>query len=257
MSTPSGRARPMSRDDRRAAIAAATVPLLARYGSAVTTRQIAQAADVAEGTLFRAFEDKDELIHAALVAALDPAPLVRAISETADRGSLPETLTALAELIQDSQRATAKIVQVAHQVMGDRGGPPGGPGGDARRRHRDDVHRNHGKQGPDSHRDARMSAVQDIVEAIEASLVPYADELRTEPRVAASVFFFLVHGHASPLLFQDGPLDATQIVDVFLHGVLEAPCQGAGPPHAVGPPHAAVRPPDPHVAAPDPTASLA
>ncbi|MFE4463967.1 TetR/AcrR family transcriptional regulator [Oerskovia sp. NPDC056781] len=233
MTTPSGRARPMSRDDRRAAIASATVPLLARYGAAVTTRQIAEAANVAEGTLFRAFEDKDELLHAALVAALDPAPLVRAIDDLPDRDSLETTLVALADLIQESQRATAKIVQVAHQFMGDRHGKPGrhtrpGDPGDAPH-HR---HGDHGEQGADSHRDARMSAVQDIVGAIEARVAPFAPELRTEPRVAASVFFFLVHGHASPMMSQGGPLDPTQIVDVFLHGVLDDPCRANGPPVA-------------------------
>jgi AcrR family transcriptional regulator len=225
----SGRARPMSRDDRRAAIAAATVPLLARYGAAVTTRQIAEAANVAEGTLFRAFEDKDELIHAALVAALDPAPLVQAIDALPAQDSLESALVELADLIQDNQRATAKIVQVAHQVMGDRPGAgalrgrAGGPGasGDGRGRH--------GEHGPESHHDARMSAVQNIVTAIEARIAPFAGALRTEPRVAASVFFFLVHGHSSPLITQ-GQLDPTQIVDVFLHGVLDSPCRGVGPP---------------------------
>ncbi|RXR23741.1 TetR/AcrR family transcriptional regulator [Oerskovia turbata] len=206
----------MSRDDRRAAIATATVPLLARYGAAVTTRQIAEAANVAEGTLFRAFEDKDELLHAALVAALDPAPLVRAIHDLPGHDSLETTLVALADLVQQSQRATARIVQVAHQFMGDRHGP----------------HRRHGEQDADSHRDARMSAVQDIVGAIEARIAPHAPELRTEPRVAASVFFFLVHGHASPMMSQDGPLDPSQIVDVFLHGVLDDQCQSTGPPAA-------------------------
>lgn len=220
----------MSRDDRRAAIATATVPLLARYGAAVTTRQIAEAANVAEGTLFRAFEDKDELLHAALVAALDPAPLVRAIRDLPEPDSLETTLVALADLIQESQRATARIVQVAHQFMGERHGEHGPP-----RRHGD-----HGEQGAGSHRDARMSAVQDIVGAIEARIAPFAPELRTEPRVAASVFFFLVHGHASPMITQGGPLDPTQIVDVFLHGVLDDPCRANGPP-----------------AAPVPTASLA
>ncbi|MHA7132745.1 TetR/AcrR family transcriptional regulator [Oerskovia turbata] len=220
----------MSRDDRRAAIAAATVPLLARHGAAVTTRQIAEAANVAEGTLFRAFEDKDELIHAALVAALDPAPLVQAIDALPARESLEGALVALADLIQDNQRATAKIVQVAHQVMGDRPGAGalrGRVGGS--RAGSGDERESHGEHGPESHHDARMSAVQNIVSAIEARIAPFAGELRTAPRVAASVFFFLVHGHASPLITQ-GPLDPTQIVDVFLHGVLDDPCRGVGPP---------------------------
>jgi AcrR family transcriptional regulator len=65
--------------ERRAAIVAAVVPLLAEFGDAVTCRQIAAAAGVAEGTLFRAFTDKDELLRAALDAALDPEPLEAAL----------------------------------------------------------------------------------------------------------------------------------------------------------------------------------
>jgi AcrR family transcriptional regulator len=77
----------MSAEERRAALVAATIPLLREHGTAVSTRQIADAAGVAEGTIFGVFKDKASLIRAAVVAATDPAPLLRnlrAIDPTLD-----------------------------------------------------------------------------------------------------------------------------------------------------------------------------
>jgi AcrR family transcriptional regulator len=70
----------MSPDDRRSSIVAATLPLLLEHGEMATTRQIAEAAGVAEGTIFRAFADKDELIAAVVEAAMDREPLEAALS---------------------------------------------------------------------------------------------------------------------------------------------------------------------------------
>jgi AcrR family transcriptional regulator len=66
------RATALPPEERRAAIARATVPLLVEHGASLTTKQIAAAAGVAEGTLFRAFQDKDALIAAAIEQACDP-----------------------------------------------------------------------------------------------------------------------------------------------------------------------------------------
>jgi AcrR family transcriptional regulator len=67
-------------EERRSAIVAAALPLFLDRGGAVTSREVAQAAGVAEGTIFRVFSDKQELLAAIVDAALDPAPTEAAIA---------------------------------------------------------------------------------------------------------------------------------------------------------------------------------
>src|SRR4051794_19139075 len=69
----------MPPDDRRAELIRRVIPLLKQYGRDVSTKQIAEACGVAEGTLFRAFGDKESLISAAIEAYFDPLPLRTAI----------------------------------------------------------------------------------------------------------------------------------------------------------------------------------
>jgi len=53
----------------------AVLPLLLEHGPAVTSRQIADAAGIAEGTIYRAFGDKESLIEAVVAHFLDPEPM--------------------------------------------------------------------------------------------------------------------------------------------------------------------------------------
>jgi AcrR family transcriptional regulator len=69
------RAKPMSVDERRAMIVDAVIPLLIEHGREVSTRQIADAAGIAEGTIFRVFGDKEEIFGAAVAKFLDPGEL--------------------------------------------------------------------------------------------------------------------------------------------------------------------------------------
>ena len=64
------RARPLAPEDRREAIIAATRPLLYDHGRDTTTKLIAEAAGIAEGTIFRSFSTKDELFDAVLELSL-------------------------------------------------------------------------------------------------------------------------------------------------------------------------------------------
>jgi AcrR family transcriptional regulator len=73
--TITGRAQPLSVAERRSMIIGAVTPLVIAKGRAVTSRQMAEAAGVAEGTIFRAFGDKESLIAAVVDRFLDPEPL--------------------------------------------------------------------------------------------------------------------------------------------------------------------------------------
>ena len=65
----------MSVDERRSMIVDAVIPLLIEHGREVSTRQIADAAGIAEGTIFRVFADKEEIFGAAVEKFLDPGAL--------------------------------------------------------------------------------------------------------------------------------------------------------------------------------------
>ena len=64
MSPTAKRATPLPPAERREAIVSAVLPFLVQQGTSVTSRDLARAAGVAEGTIFKVFPDKDDLFAA-------------------------------------------------------------------------------------------------------------------------------------------------------------------------------------------------
>lgn len=93
------RAPSMSPEDRRVQLIDAAIPLMSRHGSSVTTAQVADAAGVAEGTIFRLFADKNSFLDAVLEHALDAEPVRASLSE-----------------IDASLSARERVISAAHAI---------------------------------------------------------------------------------------------------------------------------------------------
>ncbi len=185
------RAAPLAPDARRASIIAATLPLLREHGPSVTTAQIAIAARVAEGTLFRAFPDKDALIHATIQAAFDPQPTEAKLAAIDPGWSLRAKMIAAVEILK------ARVEQV-WQLMTSFGimVPP----------QRTDVHSDQG--------------IRDQLAAIFAA---HPDELRCGPAYAMRVLRSLTFAGTHPRISDNQPLSAEEIVSIVLDGLRKEP----------------------------------
>src|SRR4051794_23625676 len=111
-----GRARPLSPEERRDGLIDATLNLLREHGRAVTTRQIAEAAGVAEGTIFRVFETKEELIDAAIARAFEPGGLVERVREIDPEEPLQDRLVTLVSIMQQRFRASFDLMKKVGMV---------------------------------------------------------------------------------------------------------------------------------------------
>ncbi len=110
----------MSPDQRRESILEAVVPLLVDHGRDLTSKQIAEAAGVAEGTIFRAFGDKDSLIQAAIDKLLDPAPFREAMRGVDPEEPLERKIADIIRLLRERFTGVIGVMR----AIGSHGGPP-------------------------------------------------------------------------------------------------------------------------------------
>jgi AcrR family transcriptional regulator len=110
------RAQPLSVEERQAMIIDAVIPLLIEHGRAVTSKQIAEAAGIAEGTIFRAFGDKDTLVTAAIEKYLDPEPLRQALRSIDPALPLEKKVRAIIYLMRERFASMFRMISaIGHE----------------------------------------------------------------------------------------------------------------------------------------------
>jgi len=199
------RAKPLPPGARRAALIAATLSLIRKHGLDVSTRQIAMAAGVAEGTIFRVFPDKESLIHAAVDAAFDSEPVVAALERIDRSAPLAERLTAIVRIVQP------RLTTIIGLMM-------------ALRMSRLLNEKSHPK---------RPRTSRAVSDAITRLIEPDRDALRVPPAEATRLLRLLTFSGTHPGIAEGKLLTPEQIVAVILDGVrvraassskVQAPC---------------------------------
>jgi AcrR family transcriptional regulator len=170
-------------------IVAAALPLVLEHGEGVTTRQIAGAAGIAEGTIFRHFADKDALLDAVLDAGLDPAPLEEALAAIDPSLPLEEVVS---RAVGTTQRRVGDVWRLLSSV---------------------------GRRAEDRKRKP-MPESRALIRLLEA----HRDELSVPPRVAARTLRAMTLALSHPLMV-DRPTPPAEIARLYLHGVVgRSPC---------------------------------
>ncbi|MCU1691425.1 MAG: regulatory protein TetR [Frankiales bacterium] len=191
----------MSPDARREALVSAALPLVLEHGPAVTTRQIARAAEVAEGTIFRVFPHKDALVRAVAERALDQGVLLRELADIDRELPLRARLVAVVDALQ---RRLSSIFTLVDAL----GLHPSG-------------HR---------HDDASWRlAADDFCRAVVDVVGEDADRLRVPPLELAATLRLLTFSATHPRISAGTHLDAGQVVAVLLDGLLHRPPGGPPP----------------------------
>jgi len=186
------RAPSMSPEERRKMIIQAAIPLITEYGSAVTTAKIARAAGIGEGTIFRVFADKDELLQACIAEALSPDHAIRELGAIDIDQPLADRLAEAAEALRaHMDRLGALIGSLGHG----------------------------GGKHPGTVRGAgREESTNRVREALVELLEPDRDVLRRPPEQIAALFIGLLF--TQPRTEDVPDLTSRELVEVFLHGAV-------------------------------------
>lgn len=159
------------------------LPLLVQRGAAATSRELAKAAGVAEGTIWKVFRDKQDLVATAVERAIDPTSFDQAVAGLDESLPFEDRLVAMTDLMQ---RRMVDIWRLLQQTDVDVPSLSAG-------------------RFPDN-------------ETVIALFAREPQRIRVPAVEAARLLRALVVSLSNPRLMEP-PFDAAGIVEMFLHGV--------------------------------------
>ncbi len=181
-------------------IVAAALPLVAEYGTAVTTSQIARAAGIGEATIFRVFADKEEVLDACMFEAMRPDNAVKQIASISLEQPLPDRLAEAADALGAHLARMGTVAGALHSSGHRR--PAREP--DAR-----------SEQAMERGREASIEMIRDAVAEL---FEPDQDRLRLPAAQAAGVFLAVTFTRGRV----NGLAEGADLVEIFLYGALKA-----------------------------------
>lgn len=188
----------MAPEERRAALIAATIPLIHQHGLDVSTRQIAHAAGVAEGTIFGVFDSKTQLVVCSVVKALDPRQTLDALAAIDRSADLRERVARAAELVHGRFTEHAHLMHEARKLIFE--------------------------NTPDPEAQARMAAARERLHAaITEVFSPDEARLRVSPGRAARLLLLYCGADAFGPFGEPGSFSGADLATLLLDGILADP----------------------------------